>query len=110
MDSSAFPVTLDVPLTEWKMTPYAHVGRRVLFRENEKPAIFPEPVDGLDPPGDLKRLKTILRGGVEPAANNSIEEKGLLRRILSAGADGCRRFLEAHLLCLFFSSGDGAGW
>jgi hypothetical protein len=68
----------------------------VLFRENEKPAIFPEPVDGLDPPGDLKRLKTILRGGVEPAANNSIEEKGLLRRILSAGADGCRRFLDTH--------------
>jgi Lipase (class 3) len=96
LDRTGFPVTLDVPLTEWKMAPYAHVGRRVLFRENEKPAIFPEPVDGLDPPGDLKRLKTILRGGVEPAANNSIEEKGLLRRILSAGADGCRRFLDTH--------------
>jgi len=95
-DSTAFPVTLDVPLTEWKMAPYAHVGRRVLFRENEKPAIFPEPVDGLDPPGDLKRLKTILRGGAEPAANNSIEEKGLLRRIWSAGGDGCRRFLDTH--------------
>ena len=96
MDSTGFPVTLDVPLTEWKMAPYAHVGRRVLFRENEKPAIFPEPVNGLDPPGDLKRLKAILRGGAEPAANNSIEEKGLLRRILSAGADGCRRFLDTH--------------
>ena len=96
LDSTAFPVTLDVPLTEWKMTPYAHVGRRVLFRENEKPELFPEPTNGLDPPGDLKRLKAILRGGAEPAANNSIEEKGLLRRILSAGADGCRRFLDTH--------------
>ena len=96
MDSSAFPVTLDLPLTEWKMTPYAHIGRRVLFRENGKPEIFPEPANGLDPPGDLKRLKTILRGGVEPAANNAIEEKGLLRRILAAGADGCRRFVDTH--------------
>ncbi len=96
MDSSAFPVTLDVPLTEWKMTPYAHVGRRVLFHENEKPELFREPTNGLDPPGDLKRLKAILRGSAEPAANTSIEEKGLLRRILSAGADGCRRFLDTH--------------
>jgi hypothetical protein len=68
----------------------------VLFRENEKPAIFPEPVNGLDPPGDLKRLKAILKGGAEPAANNSIEEKGLLRRILAAGTDGCRRFVDTH--------------
>ena len=95
MDSTGFPVTLDVPLTEWKMAPYAHVGRRVLFRESEKPEIFPEPVNGVDPPGDLKRLKMILRGGAEPAAN-SVEEKGLLRRILSAGADGCRRFIDTH--------------
>ena len=96
MDSSAFPVTLELPLTEWKMTPYAHVGRRVLSRENGKPEIFAEPVNGLDPPGDLKRLKAILRGGAEPAANNSIEEKGLLRRILAAGADGCHRFMDTH--------------
>ena len=78
------------------MTPYAHVGRRVLFRENEKPTMFPEQENGLDPPGDLKRLKTILRGGAEPAANNSVEEKGLLHRMLSAGADGCRRFVDTH--------------
>ena len=96
LDSTAFPVTLDLPLTEWKMAPYAHVGRRVLFGENDKPEIFPEPVNGLDPPGDLKRLKAILRGGPEPAAANSVGEKGLLRRILSAGADGCRRFMDTH--------------
>ena len=91
------------------MAPYAHVGRRVLFRENEMPAMFPEPVNGLDA-GDLKRLKAILRGGAEPAANNSIEEKGLLRRIMAAGADRCRRFVDTHFFCLFFSSGDDAGW
>jgi hypothetical protein len=68
----------------------------VLFGENEKPEIFPEPANGLDPPGDLKRLKAILRSGAEPAANNSIEEKNLLRRILSAGADGCHRFVDTH--------------
>jgi len=96
MDRTGFPVTLDVPLMDWKMAPYAHVGRRVLFRENEKPEIFPEPVNGVDPPGDLRRLKTILRGGAEPAANNSVEEKGLLHRILSAGAGACRRFLDTH--------------
>jgi hypothetical protein len=96
MDSTGFPVTLDVPLTEWKMAPYAHVGRRVLFRENEKPEIFSEPANDVDPPGDLRRLKTILRGGAEPAANNSVGEKGLLNRILSAGAGGCRRFIDTH--------------
>ena len=96
LDRTGFPVTLDVPLTEWKMAPYAHVGRRVLFHENEKPELFPEPANGLDPPGDLKRLKAILRGSAEPTANTSIEEKGLLRRILFAGADGCRRFLDTH--------------
>ncbi len=96
MDSTGFPVTLDVPLTEWKMAPYAHVGRRVLFRDNEKPEIFSEPTNGVDPPGDLKRLKTILKGGAEPAENNSVGEKGLLNRILSAGADGCRRFVDIH--------------
>ena len=96
MDSTGFPVTLDVPLTDWKMAPYAHVGRRVLFRENEKPEIFSEPANGVDPPGDLKRLKAILRGGAEPAANNSGGEKGLLNRILSAGAGGCRRFIDTH--------------
>ncbi len=108
MDSSAFPVTLDVPLTEWKMTPYAHVGRRVLFHENGKPEIFPEPANGLDPPGDLKRLKTILRGGAEPAANTPIEEKGLLGQILSAGADGCRRFMDTHFSV--FSSVQAMAW
>jgi hypothetical protein len=96
MDSTGFPGTLEVPLTEWKIAPYAHVGRRALFRENEQPIIFLEPTNGLDPPGDLKRLKTILRGGAEPAANTSVEEKGLLHRILSAGADGCRRFVDTH--------------
>jgi hypothetical protein len=95
LDETAFLVTIEVPFTEWRMTPYAHVGRRVLFRENEKPAIFPEPANGPDAPGDLKRLKSILRGGAHPAAKSG-EEKGLLDRILSTGADGCRRFVDSH--------------
>jgi len=99
LDETAFLVTIEVPFTEWKMTPYAHVGRRVLFRENEKPAIFPEPANGPDAPGDLKRLKSILRGGAQPAAKSG-EEKGLLDRILSTGADGCRRFLDSHFSVL----------
>jgi len=96
LDETAFPVTIEVPFTDWKMTPYAHVGRRVLFREDKMPAIFPEPANGPDAPGDLKRLKSILRGGAQPAANASEAGKGLIDRILSTGADGCRRFVDSH--------------
>ena len=96
LDETAFPVTIEVPFTDWKMTPYAHVSRRVLFGEDKTPAIFPEPANGPDAPGDLKRLKAILRGGAQPAADASGEGKGLIDRILSTGADGCRRFVDRH--------------
>ena len=75
LDETGFPVSIEVPFTDWKMTPYAHVGRRVLFSEDKKPAIFPEPANGPDAPGDLRRLKAILRGSSQPAANASEEEK-----------------------------------
>jgi hypothetical protein len=96
LDETAFPVNIEVPFTDWKMTPYAHVGRRVLFGADKTPAIFPEPANGPDAPGDLKRLKAILRGGAQSAANASEEGKGLIDRILSTGADGCRRFVDSH--------------
>ena len=108
LDETAFPVTIEVPFTGWKMTPYAHVGRRVLFGEDKKPVIFPEPANGPDAPGDLQRLKAILRGGAEPAANASDDGKGLIDRILSTGADGCRRFVDSHFS--IFSSVQEMNW
>jgi hypothetical protein len=113
LDETAFPVTIKVPFTQWLsrvlcslppllclqavvVTPYEHVGRRVLFRQNEKPTISPEPANGPDAPGDLKRLKAILIGGAQPAADASEEGKSLINRILSTGADGCRRFVDSH--------------
>jgi len=65
LDKTGFPVTMRVPLTEWKITPYAHVGRRVLFRKDKKPIIFPRPANGPDAPGDLKRLEAVLKGGTQ---------------------------------------------
>jgi hypothetical protein len=108
LDETAFPVTIEVPFTDWKMTPYAHVGRRVLFGGDKNPTIFAEPANGPDAPGDLKRLKAILRGGAQPAANASEEGKGLIDRILSTGADGCRRFVDSHFSV--FSSVQETTW
>ena len=46
------------------MTPYAHIGRRVLFHENEKPEIFSGPSERPRPArrfeaaeGDLERRR-----------------------------------------------------
>jgi Lipase (class 3) len=84
-----FPITI--------FPAYAHVGRRVVFLENEDHTVS-EPVNGLDSPDDLTRLKATLVEVFGDWVSGVMTGKGddVITNWMMANESACRRIVDRH--------------
>jgi hypothetical protein len=84
-----FPITI--------FPAYAHVGRRVVFLENQDTTVS-EPVNGLDSPDDLTRLKATLIEVFGDWVSGVMTGKGddVITNWMMANEFACRRIVDRH--------------